>query len=305
MPLLENGAISSSLRSMRLVHVDGTDRDHERVVAGLVDRSGAPVARRDHDGDPGGPRALHGGVQRVERVGLDAVGSEREVQHLDPVLRAMRDDPLERRDHDRDVGRSVRAGDLHRDELRAGGDPAPLAVGGGAVPGDHAGEVRAVPVLVVAGAAWREVHASDDAITQVLDLCDPGVDHRDRDAGPVDPGGDLREPDRLPPREVRLDVVPGLRADGRHLDVPVGVEAEDRGGAPQRGESVGRYVGGEPADQGKGSRDVSADGPDEVLGEMRLRGFVHGQPPRPHRRRERQPVRGPGWPPAGRSRRTR
>ena len=186
MPLLENGAISSSLRSMVWFTSTAPTVITNGSSPGLLIAPGPAVPRRDHDGDPGGPGALHGGVQRIERVRLDAVGSEREVQHLDPVLRAMRDDPLERRDHDRDVGRPVRAGDLQRDELRAGGDPAPLAVGGGAVPGDHAREVRPVSVLVVAGAAGREVHSGDDALAEVLDLCDPGVDHRDRDAAPVD-----------------------------------------------------------------------------------------------------------------------
>ncbi len=173
-----------------------------------------------------------------------------------------------RRDHDRDVGGPIGAGDLDGDELRAGRDAAPLAARGAAVARDHSREVGAVPVLVVSGAARREVHARDDAIAEVLVTGDARIDHRHGDAAAVDPARELTQTDRLPPHEVGIEHVVDIRAGRGHLDAGVDGEFGDRGVPGEDRETIVRHGRREPADQGERTRDVAAHREDPVLGEV-------------------------------------
>ena len=126
-------------------------------------------------------------------------------------------------------------------------------------------------VGVLAVPAGREVHAGDDTVTQVRDARHPGVDQCDRDAAAVDPVGDLTQPDRLPPREVGLEIVPRVRGDARHLDATVDGDLRDRGIAHEDRESVVRHGGGEAPDQGERVRHLAAEALDELLRDVRRR----------------------------------
>jgi hypothetical protein len=130
-----------------------------------------------------------------------------------------------------------------------------------------------VSVLVVALPPGGEVDPRHDAIAEVVDTRHTGIEQRDGHAAAVDPGGNLREPDRLPPREVRFEVVVHVGGGGGHVDATVGVEARDRTVRAEHRQTVGRHVGGEPADQGESLGDAAADGEDEAL-----RGVGEGRP---------------------------
>ena len=253
----------------RLVEVRRADRDHVGIVGGLGDRPDVrpAVARGDHDRDARGPGALDRCVERIDRVRLDRIRAEREVQHPDPVLAAVRDDPLDGGDHDRDVGGPVGAGHLDRDQLRAGGDAAPLAPRGTAVARDHPREMGAVPVLIVSCATRREVHTRDDAVAEVLVTGDARIDHRHRDAASVDPARKLAQPDRLPPHEAGVEDVVDIRAGGGHLDACVDGESGDRGVSGEHRQTIVRHGRREPADQGERTRDVATHREDPILGD--------------------------------------
>ena len=135
-----------------------------------------------------------------------------------------------------------------------------------------------MPVGVLAVPSGCEVDPSDDPITEVRDLRDAGVDHRDRHAAAVDAERHLREPDRLPPREVGLEVVVRLRPRGSHVDGTVDVQTRDRTiGAEQR-QAIVRHLRREPADQRERPGDAAADGVDQLL----PRTGSSGRPPLVH-----------------------
>ena len=166
-----------------------------------------------------------------------AVHAVRQVQdaHVHAVVAAMRDDPVDRRDHLRDVDSAGPVACTNVQDARVGGHPeeveraARVGLYHLLVPAcDDRSHVRAVPVSVeVAQAAdgriERDVEAIDDLAgsQKARHGCNTGVDHGDIDAG----AGVARLPELLRARvERRLVERAGRR------------RAVDRGGGGTRGD---------------------------------------------------------------------
>ena len=182
------------------VPVHGAHCDHERVVRRVVQppRCRPAVPGGDDDGDALPPCDLDRERQRVEAIVLCAVGAERQVQDADvqtavlPVLH----DPVDRGEHLRDVGRSVRVGDLDAQDAsvrRHAGEVLGVMSDGTArvAPGDDSREVGAVPVGVEVAQVRPlrlegEVRAGDDParLCQPVDRHDSRVDERNVHAFP-------------------------------------------------------------------------------------------------------------------------
>ena len=166
--------------SPRVTALGGADGDGMGVAgrgAELVGRLLAAVAGGDHDHETEVPQALHGGVDEVGGHGGRAQG---DVDDLDVVLVGVRRDPLQTQQQPDEVGDAALARDLDRDHVRPGRHTRGRA-------GRQRGDGRAVAVAVHRVAVPRQVDATHDTAGELVDLADAGVEHRDADAGPVDP----------------------------------------------------------------------------------------------------------------------
>jgi hypothetical protein len=123
------------------------------------------VAGRSHDHDPSIPRLFDGKGQRVDPEPLRRVRTVRDVENSDvhAIVIAVLDDPVDRRDHLRDVRSSVGGRNLDAHDARIWGHAAVggrgcLRVRGGepGIPtGDEAGHERAVAEGVEVGQVGR------------------------------------------------------------------------------------------------------------------------------------------------------
>jgi hypothetical protein len=234
--------------------VGGADREHERVVAGLLDLAAAvaAVAGAGDDEDAGLPQPLHRLVERVLEVLLRAVGAVREADDADPVALVVRGDPLQPRDHRGRVGGAVPRGDLDRQHRGSRRRSLPAAAGRAAVAGDHADHVRPVPVAVIAVAVGGEVHACDDAVAEVGMARHAGVEHGHRHAGALVLGGNLVEPDGLAPGGVGRG--PGVDGELARL---VAVVVSRRGAGSEQGARDDEQCHGCPCPEHAGCLGVS------------------------------------------------
>jgi len=109
----------------------------------------AGVAGRRDDDDARLPRLLHCVRERVALVRLRRVRAVREVEDADvhPVVVAVLDDPVDRRDHLGDVDTAVGHANLERDDACVGGYAA-VAPRLAVVAGDQPGHERPVAVRV-------------------------------------------------------------------------------------------------------------------------------------------------------------
>ena len=110
----------------------------------------APVASRSDNDDPGMPRPLDGGRERITLAASHTGHPEREVQNSDvePVVVAVLDDPVDPGDHLGDAGLTARTGNLDAHDPAVRCDARYLVA---VVAGDDPGQVRAVPVCVEIG----------------------------------------------------------------------------------------------------------------------------------------------------------
>src|SRR5262245_40352208 len=186
----DDGALRVGGADREQVRVDG--RAREAVVGVVLAR----VPGRSDDEDALAPGLLEGEGERVDAVALGRVRAERQLDHADveAVRGTVLHDPVDRGDDLGDVGDAVAVADLHVDDPGVRRDAEEAArvgeVGEGRAgliaPGDDAGEVRAVPVVVPHPAARvlgveGEVRPVDDlaGLVQALDPGDAGVDQRD------------------------------------------------------------------------------------------------------------------------------
>ena len=158
------------------------------------------------------------------------------------------------------VGGAARPGDLDRNEVGPGGDPAVGPVGGVAVAGQDPGHEGAVAERVGVGVAFvGEVDAALHPPGQVADLVDSGVDEGHGHARPRPPlGPEGVGPDHL--REHRAGVVHrrGVRGVRLHRQRTVGRDGPHAGIGRQGGQLRRRDAGRHTVDDRQGAHDPAA-----------------------------------------------
>ena len=110
--------------------IAGSHRDHVGIERWIAQSgSVAVVSGRHHHDNAAIPCHLHCVSQGIERVLLNSVGAEREVQYPDvqTVVVAMLDYPIDGRNHLRDIDRTVGIGHLDVQDTCTGSDPDELA----------------------------------------------------------------------------------------------------------------------------------------------------------------------------------
>ena len=172
-------------------HRQRADREDERVRRRRDESGGivTVVAGCRDDDDAGVPRALDGCVQRLLDVRIGAAGAERQVDHADPEVCGVRDDPLDPGQQARRIDGTIPTGDLDGDDPGVGSDTADRSVG--APSGDDSCEVGAVPVSVGVqqfdvALVGAEIDARDHPVGERRNVGDAGVDDRDGHAGARD-----------------------------------------------------------------------------------------------------------------------
>ena len=153
------------------------------------------VPGRSHDHHTGVDGAFRRERQRVRPIGFADARADRQIRNANVISSAIRDDPVERLNDVADGAVSVRVEDLQRHDARVGCHTGFLPARVVAVSGDDAGDVRAVPVVVVR--QRLAVHEVDErrhtliavwirrrrvARQVVVPGGDARVDHRDADA---------------------------------------------------------------------------------------------------------------------------
>ena len=266
-----------------------TDRDHVGVVRRVVElrRAETGVARRDDHHDAVMPRDLGRVRQWIELVVLRAVGPEGQVEDPDvqPVAVAVLDDPIDRGDDLRHVGRAVARRHLDRDDASAGSGTHEVVIGflvllawrdGSIASRDQTRHVGAVAIGVDVGQirslrVERQVGSVDHLQVDARHGGDARVDQRDVDTfprpTPLPHLAELRVLRHLPPGTgmlVRIDAVDvaeqpnrGIRRDGG-----------DHRRSTQTDELARRNLRGEPVDDRDATTHLAAGIEDEAFGDV-------------------------------------
>ena len=183
---------------------------HALVVAAVI------AGGRDHH-DAFLDRALGGQREEIGVVRLVDARADRHVEDADVELALVSDGVVDRRNDVADASATVLVQNLEHHQSRPGGDAGARAVGVGAIAGDDAGDVRAVPVVVVRlRLAADEVHELIDTLRRgrvrvgeiVVPGGDAGIDH-----GDADPGAVISE---LLPHDIGADRGAGALVESEH-----------------------------------------------------------------------------------------